>query len=493
MSELRRAIVYTTTERYAVVVLTFMTTVVIARLLGPAEMGISILGSSFLAIAEMIRELGVNSYLVQQPQLTLDKIRSAFTVTLLITIVVSGLVFLLAGPVADFYGTKGLKQYLRIVAFAFLLGPFIAPINALLRRSMNFGITTCINVASAALGAITAVYLAWLGFSYMSFAWASLVSAASLALLGLYFRPEFSIFRPSLREWRNVVAFGAFDTASNILYSIGHDLPYLVFGRMLNTEAVGIFQRASMICYLPARMLFSGIAPITLPLLAEKARKGENLKETFIGILDYVTVLQWPSLALLALFAHPAVLVVLGERWMAAVAIVQCLALARMFWIPSSLINSVLIATGRVSQTLTVTAISVPVTVAVMSLVAMHGLEAVALSMFITMPFYLFVGLYFVRQQIHFEWYELAIASRKNALVTLSTIACPLVAVALSGHGLEVPVALAFICIPLGMAGWLFGLKVTNHPLLHELHRFRDVLTNAAAARLFKRPQGNHP
>lgn len=486
---LRLALIYTTSERYATVVLTLLTTVVIARLLGPAEMGVSVLGSSFLAIAEMIRELGVNSYLVQQSDLSLEKTRSAFTVTLLITLAVSSAVFVMAGPVADFYDTQGLKPYLHVVAFGFLLGPFIAPVNALLRRSMNFGATTFASIASAAIGAVTAIYLAWHGYSYMSFAWASLASAISLALIGLYFRPDLSIFRPSLQDWRNVIAFGAFDTASNILYTIGHDLPYLVFGRMLNTDAVGILQRATMLSYLPARILFSGIAPITLPLLAEKARRGEDLKKTFIGIFDYVNVLQWPSLALLALFAHPIVLVVLGERWMAAVPIVQIVSIARMFWLPNSLINSTLIATGHVGRSLTITMISVPVTIAVMSVAALHGLQAVALSMFVTVPFYLFVSLYFVRREIRFEWRELATASRKNALVTLATIAGPVLVIALSGHGLAVPVPIAALGLALGLAGWVYGLVLTQHPFLREVRHVGDLLVNAVNARRMKRQQ----
>jgi O-antigen/teichoic acid export membrane protein len=352
---------------------------------------------------------------------------------------------------------------------------------------MRFGVTACINVASAALGAITTIFLAWLGFSYMSFAWASLVSAASLALLGLYFLPEFSIFWPCLREWRGVMSFGAFDATSNILFSIGHDLPYLVFGRMLSIEAVGIFQRATIICYLPARILFSGIAPIALPMLAEKARKGEDLKQAFIGIVDYVTVLQWPALGLLALFAHPAVLVVLGSRWMAAVPIVQIIAVARMFWLPTNIINSALIATGWVSKTFKVTIISVPVTILTMSLAALHGLNAVAYSLFITVPFYLLVGLYFVRQQIPFAWFELANMAYRNAIVTLSTVAGPVAVIALASRGLEVPVASAFASIPLAMAGWLFGVWITKHQVGRELVRIWEIFLGPASLRALKR------
>ncbi len=486
---LRRALFFTTSERYINIVLTLLTTVILSRLLGPAEMGITVLGSSFLAIAEMIRELSVNNYLVQHKELTLDKTRSAFTITFLISLVVSLLVFALAGTVADFYEVAGLKNYLHVVAFSFLLGPFIAPTNALLRRDMRFGATTFAGLASAIIGAVVAVWLAWQGFSYMSFAWSSLASAVSLAALTVYFRPDFSIFRPSLGSWRSVVAFGTMDTASNILYAIGHDLPYLIFGRMLNTEAVGLFQRATMLSYLPSRILFSGIAPITLPLLSDLARKGEDLRKTLFSILDYVTVLQWPALALLALFAHPVVLVLLGERWMAAVPIVQILSVARLLSLPTGLVNSVLIATGSVRRSLMVNAVSVPITVAVMSLAAMHGLEAVALSMLITIPFYLIVSLFYVRTVIPFGWRELANAVRGNVIVTMTTIIGPVLVMAVDGHGFAVPVPIAIGCLAIAVGGWLLGLSLVQHPLLGELRRATDAAADVISAWRMKRQQ----
>src|ERR1700678_1283064 len=98
MASLRRALLFASGGRYVVMGVNLATATVLARLLTPAEFGISVLGASLLGVAEAVRELGSVAYLVQQKDLTRAKIRTVFTISLIVTSVVTLVLLTLSGP-----------------------------------------------------------------------------------------------------------------------------------------------------------------------------------------------------------------------------------------------------------------------------------------------------------------------------------------------------------------------------------------------------------
>jgi O-antigen/teichoic acid export membrane protein len=477
MTGIRRAFVLASLERYVVIASTFALTIIISRLLGPAEFGISVLGNSVWAIAEATRDAGINTYLVQQESLTPEKIRTAFTITLLLTAAAVVALLLFASHLAAFYGVAGLERYVQVLTLCYAFGPFVTPIFAQLRREMAFGSVALITVAASLLNVATAVCLAMLGFGYMSLAWASLVSASTGMLLMFIARPDFTIFRPSLCEWRSVLSYGIYDWAATILYRLWTMLPYVIFGRLLSAEAVGLYQRANTLCSMPEKFL-AGVSFVSLPAFAAAARDGRDLKNGYLRGLQYVTAMQWPALLLIALLAHPIVLVLLGNRWGDSAPLAQIMACASLFWFSSAFTGPVLIAGGAVRHTLTLMALSLPVSLIVITAAASHGLYAVALSTFITVPFHVFVALQLIRRQLHFRWTELASAVQKSAVVTLLSAVGPLTVVLNAGGSSNVSVPMGAVAVALSAIGWAAGLRVSGHPLMQELLRARDALLN---------------
>ena len=137
MASIRRALIFASVGRYASRAINLATTVVIARLMDPKEFGISVLGASSFLILGAIRELASVNYMVQQKELTRDKINSVFTVSLAITIVLTVVVLLLAHPIAALYGEPRLAFYIQIATIGFAIGPFMQPLYALWSRELS--------------------------------------------------------------------------------------------------------------------------------------------------------------------------------------------------------------------------------------------------------------------------------------------------------------------------------------------------------------------
>lgn len=454
----------------------FATMLVTARLLTPKEFGAAAIGFTVMAIAAIIRDFGGAAYLVQVDKATQERVQTVFTVLLILTLPLAIACALLARPIAEFYGAEGLETFMWITSACFLLGPFGATIQALLCRELAFGRIAFVSMVSTTVNSATTVVLALLGFSYLSFAWAELATAIVSTLLFLYWHPAFAIYRISFHDWRKVTEYGIFDSTRTLLYNLWASLPLLVIGRVLGTEALGLFQRALTLSQLPINSLLSGLAPVLLPAMAREVREGRSLKDSFLKGILYTSVVLWPAMLLIVLLAKPIVLVLLGSQWTATIPLVQIMGTAFLFWFTANLTNPTLIAAGRIRDTFMLALISVPVMIAVQVAATFFGVEAVAASLLLTVPFFIVVSLIMVRRHVPFDWSELTDVLGRSGLVAAMSAIGPVAVVLFSGGFYEVSIVGGAIGIGGAGIGWLVGLKVANHPMLGELERLKAVV-----------------
>ena len=164
-----------------------------------------------------------------------------------------------------------------------------------------------------------------------------------------WFYRDLSIFRPLLREWRNVLGFGIFDSATIVLRS-------LIRKSLLSRSRQGSQCRGCR--PLSARIFawpdsrngsFSRVSVLwPFPHFRTKFAAGSSLKDSYLKAVEYLTAIQWPALMLLVILARPLVEILLGRKWLAVGPILQIIAGALFFNFPVGLEYPTLIAAGAV-------------------------------------------------------------------------------------------------------------------------------------------------
>jgi O-antigen/teichoic acid export membrane protein len=464
-------------QKYALATLGLLTTAVLARLLTPAEMGVFLVGRALVIIVESLRDFGITNYLIQARTITTERVRTAFTVTLISSVALSVLLYAFGGEIAGYYGESGLRPVLHLAAVQILFLPFSATVLALLRRDMAFDAIAWISTVAAIAYSVAAIGLAAVGFSYMSLAWASLVNAVITTAAAVLHRRDLRIFWFSTHDWRQVFSFGGVSYATSLLNSLAANAPQLILGRVLGSGAVGIFTRACMLSQLFDRMVIDGLSPVMLPAFSGKVRDGHDLKGAYLRAIESVTALHWPFLLCLALLADPIVDIVLGPQWLEVAPLLRIVAMASMCLFPAFLTYPVLVATGRIGDTLIASLITIPASLIVMIVASFAGLYAAAASLFISLPIQVGVALMFVHRQIPFSLRELLGALKKSAMVAACAATAPAITILVCGR---FDLSLLQACAAgLGAAlGWVVALSVVKHPLLGEM---REVLSAGRA------------
>ena len=461
MLGIRRALAVSTTERYLNMAITFATTFVVSRLLTPAEIGVWAIGLATATAILAAREFTSGVFLIQRQDSTREEVRGAFTVMLAMTAAIAAILALGAPAIAAFYGEPKLVHYLRVAAVAILLEVIAAPLVALMRRDMAFTKLAVLNTANVVVFAVVTVTLAVLGFSYMSFAWGWAVAAGVASALAVCLRPDRWVFRPVLRHWRGMLEFGAYNGLNVFLFRLYEAIPTMVLGRAVSFDAAGLYNRALLVCQLPDRVVLGGAAPVILPALAAEVRAGRDLGAAYVRAISFITAVQWPALVVLAIVAHPVVLVLLGNQWLGVVPLVQVLALASLFSFTAELNYPVLVSLGAMRDLLLRALIAWPLSALVIAGASQLGLMAAALSFFVIVPFQAYVSLHFVRRHVPVGWRELADACGRSAVITLCSAAGPLCVVAALGFRFDMPVPAALL------AGMLGGRRVARRRVAH--------------------------
>jgi lipopolysaccharide exporter len=472
---IRRAYVAASIEQYLGLVINLCMVAILARLLTPGEVGLAVIGMSIAATVFALREFASPEFLIQRPDVTCTDIRTSQTASMLATLVL-GLAIVAAAPgMAWLYDDPSLVTFLAVMVMGGLLESASLTTVALLRRSMAFGPLALIRTGSSVTTAAVTIWLAWRGHGHMSYAWGLLAGYAIGSCLALCAKPPASLW-PSLRSWRELWTFGRYRGAATVVDKAYETLPQLVLGRLMPISAVAFYNRGNAICGIPDRVLLSAAFSIAFPALSAQARDGQDLKDSYLRALSYITVFYWPGLVCLAIVADPVVRLLLGDQWEAVVPLVRVLALSSLFWFPVTVSNPLLLAIGRNRDAFIATLLGRSVAAAILVSASFFGLFALAMSQFIALPFQMVVALRSARAHVPFGWRELIDLLWPSLVVTGTSAAGPLcIAVAIGGFNFSY-VEMVFAGFLAGV-GWLGGLSASRHPFLVEM----DVAVRAAA------------
>lgn len=466
----RRSILFSALDRYVTQVLTIGTTMVMARILTPAETGLFFVANAIVLLADNFREFGISNYIIQERSITRAMVQCAFTVTCGLSLVMGGGFFLGAGFIASFYGEPDLKRLVEAATLSFLVIPFATPVLSLLRRDLAFRALAMINIAAAVGNAAVTIVLGIAGFGAMSYMWGYVVANVLTAVVAFWFLPALWMYRPSLTDVRRLLSFGMASCSVTLITMAYELLPRLAFGKILGFDAVGLYSRAITVCQLPDRAIVSALQPVVLPAMAGHVREGGGLKPAYLRGFELMSAVQWPMLIMLALLADPVVKILLGSQWGAVPPLVRLLAIGTMALAPAFLTYPVLVASGRIRDTVYISLISVPPSILLVILAAKtYGLWAVAASLLVIAPLQMLVSLLFIRRAIGLTFAELAVAARSSALLTLGTAFVPCMIVAWSPRGFDLDWLQTGCAVLGGAVGWIVALRASHHPLGQEI------------------------
>lgn len=320
---------------------------VLARILSPEDFGLVAFALVFILYADTIGDLGTSTALIHWPDRREDAAQLTFLVNLATGLVWLLLAHLLAGRVADFFGSPAGEPILKALAWSFPLRALGNTHDALVQKDLRFRARLVPELAQAAGKGGISLALALAGFGVWSLVWGQL---AGLALWTLFlwivvpWRPGWflplDLIRPMVRYGRSIVAV-------NMLAAITHHADLVVVGRMLGAAALGFYQIAYKIPEVAVTLLARVASKVLFPTFSLAHHAGTEVRSAYLTALRYTSLVTVPTAAGLFVLAGPIVHLIFGPEWTPSVPILQALSVYVGLRALGTHVGDVLKATGR--------------------------------------------------------------------------------------------------------------------------------------------------
>lgn len=303
------------------------TSIVLARLLMPADFGIVAMAAMVTGLAGVFQDLGLGQALVQRKEITEEHTRSAFWGTLVMALMLYGGVYFSAPYVGEYFHELRMIPVLKISALTFLLSPFAVVPRSLLQRELDFRTPFLAGLASSVAYGGVGITMALLGYGYWALVGASLVaglvSTVALCILTRYLPPLLPTFCGLGSLWE----FGVGVTGIGLFAFLAGQTDYFIIGRQLDSHALGLYERAFKLMTTPLALPWVACA-VLFSVFSRLQDDLDRARRTFERIALTMAVCTWPVLALFLVNAPEFVPLVFGEQWGDAVIPAQVLVLA---------------------------------------------------------------------------------------------------------------------------------------------------------------------
>lgn len=330
-------------------------TVILARILTPEDFGmVGVLGV-FIAIANVLIDTGLGGSLVKEKCLSKSDCAAVSVFNMGVSVLLYMSIYLAAPYIEQFYQLEGLTTITRSFSIVFIVSAFGLVPRSLLVRDLKFkqlGILSIVAVIISSVCAIGAAISGWNAYALVLYqVLNAFISTMGCIILSKY---TFSVrFRKS--AFLKHFSFGFYTTLANIIDAIYDNILVVITGKISTVDQVGYMSQSKKIQDVSTSGISLSINNVAFPLLTKYRDEKESFVRESNQLLSTVSLLLFPILVLISIFAKQVILIVFGEQWIDATPYLSALMVAGIFVILERLIRNYIKSLLLVKELLKIT------------------------------------------------------------------------------------------------------------------------------------------
>ena len=393
-SQATHGMLWSALDKFAVQGGQFIIGIILARLLMPEDFGLIGMLSIFIAISQTFIASGMGSGLIQKKNRSNVDFSTVFVFNLVVSVSFYGILFTTAPLIARFYETPQLVLLTRVLAINIIINSLAIVQRSKLIINIDFKTIAKVNVVSVLSGGLVAVYFAYTGWGV----WALVIQNLVRALVSVVMFWILSHWKPSLifskESFKTLFGFGSKLLVSG-LYATGlNEIYNISIGKVYSASELGYYTRSKQFAEVSAGTVTSIIQQVTYPILASIQDNKERLVSVYSRLIKMTAFLVFPAMTLLALLAHPFIMLLLTDKWAPAIVLLQWLCFARVVTPINALNMNILNAVGRSDLFLKVDLAKAPIIIATLLITIPLGVKAIVIGNVITSVISFFINAY---------------------------------------------------------------------------------------------------
>ena len=334
-------------ERIAAKLVSFIVTIILARLLLPTQYGAISIVSGFIAFFDVIVTGGLATSLIQKKNADQVDFSSVTWFSLFIAFTLYIILFFIAPFISSFYDIELLTPVMRVMGIRLFISAINSVQHAYVSKHMMFRKFFFATLIGTLISAVVGIFMAYYGFGV----WALVAQYMINSVIDTVFLFIVLPWRPTLQfsfsKMKELYSYGWKLLCSSFLDTTYDEVVALAIGKKYSTEALAYYDKGRQIPNMISSVLNSSISKATYPAMAKVQDKNERLVELSRNSIKSMAMCMFPVLIGIIAVSPSLIYVLLTEKWLSCVPYLQILCIYYMMKPFSSINISITKATGR--------------------------------------------------------------------------------------------------------------------------------------------------
>lgn len=326
-----RSTLWSAIDRFGIVLLQFVINLVLARLLTPHDFGVVGMILIFVAVSQTLVDGGFASALIQRINPSPTDYATIFYWNILFSMVLYGVIYLVAPFVEQFFDIENLATLLRVLGIVVVINALTFVQRVTLRKKIDFKTIAIVDLVAYSASAVVAIFMAFRGFG----AWSLVSMQLSIALLSTILFWALSSWRPimafSMESFRSLFSYGGYLLIASIMQDVCTHIQGVVIGRNFSAAQTGLYSQAKKMDEVASMTLPAVMCQVLFPVYSKLQDDSVALQNMLSANIRMVSFVIFPLMMLLIVVAAPLFVLLYGSQWVDAVPYFQLLCVGGFF------------------------------------------------------------------------------------------------------------------------------------------------------------------
>ena len=299
--------------------------IVLARMLTPKDFGLLAIIAIFVQISQTFIDSGFGNALIQKKDRSQTDYSTVFFFNLALSFGFYVILFFCAPLIADFFDNEKLTSLTRGVGLNLIIGALVSVHKTRLTVQLRFKIQAVISLISSCVSAIVAIWMAYRGYGVWSLV-ALTITSISVQMVLIYILIK---WRPSLEfsktAFRSLFSYSSKLLGASLIHLLYRNIYPIIIGKKFSPVELGYFNRADTFAMYPPYMIGSVISRVAFPIFSRIQDDNARLRNAYSKYIVFASLIIFPILIGLLVLAEPLTLLILKEKWLPMVPMLQIL------------------------------------------------------------------------------------------------------------------------------------------------------------------------
>ena len=402
-----KGVLWTAAQKYSITFISFVSDIILARLLTPYDFGCIGMLAIFMILAETFIDSGFGSALIQKKQPTLTDYSTIFYWNLGMSVLLYAILFFGAPAVARFFKIPQLCSILRVQGLILFVYAFNVVQHNQLKKKLEFRTIATVNIIASVVALSVTIVMAYQGFGVWSLVAKNLISASIVSIIFWFFvkwRPKL-VF--SWQSFKELFSFGFYMFLIRFVNNIGGQIQGLLIGRFYSASTMGFYSKAKHTEGLASKSVSDVMTQVTYPLYAKVQDDKVALQSMVRKLTMTISYITFPLMFVLILLAKPIFVLLYTEKWLESVHYFQILCVAGLFECLQSVnfLSVAAIGKSKISFVWTLVKRVVGIALVVGGLVV-GGIKGLLIGMVCSTLCNYMINISMVSRYVGYQWYR---------------------------------------------------------------------------------------